>query len=1071
MFIADSINPNGKVQATGSISLSAQNDIVEGSSYTSGTPSSLGSNGIPLKPGSASTANACNNLSLVLCAYTQNGDVQLDANNYVTGTVQIFGDRFGDPGNIGNISFTNTNGIALAMGESPQSGVATMAKFNNGTTPYTLVLTSLDGNINIGSLPGEDDGLASLVAVNALTLRAGGAITQDPSGFISMPSGTQFTATASGNISLSSTTNAISSVITLQSPGTINLVNSVDTTVGSIGDGPDLGGRPQAATSVSIQIMGEDNQLLQDTSAATSLGITAGTISLSTQGGGIGTNGASILLSGGLDSDGIADAATTSFSAATNGGTAYLAALSPLSIANSGISLGGGAMVLIGQNNITVNAPITTTANVIGIDTGGSIQVNAPITAAFDGSTPGVIGLIANDPYYGANSASSAISGSGLLTAGYIDLTAGPGQNGQSGSIGQGTPTQSTAPLQVTSDTGQPLSLAIRTYGGNAYINSAVGVSIDDQTALLENYDVGEPPGGLAAGINTQSGGSIVCGSGACYGEVFLTAAGPISQTYGIQSGILTLTATGSNGTIALTDTGSMNDPGNSVFGQVHLNSTGNAAYSSGYANNMGANLGASTVGGSLVVISSNGDLDVQDPNGGAVQVTGTTTLSASGTGLGISIQSPVISGSSLSLIADQNISQGSSGGAELQTGSVLYVQSTSSSISLTDPANQVGAIALFSAAGDVVFQASSSLTLGNVTASNGGKIKIGSGGNLTIESGSVLTSSEGSGYSIQLSAAGNFINEMGAGALSMPSGAYFAIFSAAPGGDEFNGLNSGNTAIWDTTYASVAGTNAPNLGDRYVFAVQPTLTLSASNASKVYGVNDSAGLQTGYTVVSGLQPGVSGAYLADTLSSVFSTTPQAVSAGSAAAANVGTYAITISNISLANTYVPGDGYAVVVQNGTLTITPATLTYVANAASRSAGDLSPAFSGTVTGFVNSDTQASSTTGTLSFTSTATPASAAGSYAINGSGLTATDYVFVQAAGNASALTITGSSQSQVNGSTPVLTGFIAGLQPPLLNPANTPLGALPFNLIALPVVPPPTDITALSSFGNSSLWQ
>ena len=45
-------------------------------------------------------------------------------------------------------------------------------------------------------------------------------------------------------------------------------------------------------------------------------------------------------------------------------------------------------------------------------------------------------------------------------------------------------------------------------------------------------------------------------------------------------------------------------------------------------------------------------------------------------------------------------------------------------------------------------------------------------------------------------------------------------------------------------------------------------------------------------------------------------------------------------------------------QNGTYTVSPATLTYVANAASRAAGDLSPAFSGTVTGFVNSDTQAS-----------------------------------------------------------------------------------------------------------------
>ena len=139
------------------------------------------------------------------------------------------------------------------------------------------------------------------------------------------------------------------------------------------------------------------------------------------------------------------------------------------------------------------------------------------------------------------------------------------------------------------------------------------------------------------------------------------------------------------------------------------------------------------------------------------------------------------------------------------------------------------------------------------------------SGGNLTIESGSCLTSSQASGYSIQLSAAGNFINDAGPNALSMASGANFAIFSAAPGGDVFGGLNSGNNAFWGTTYASVAGTNAPNLGNRYVFAVQPTLTVSASNASKVYGVNDSTSLQTDYTV-SGLQPGVAGAYLADTI-------------------------------------------------------------------------------------------------------------------------------------------------------------------------------------------------------------
>ena len=89
-----------------------------------------------------------------------------------------------------------------------------------------------------------------------------------------------------------------------------------------------------------------------------------------------------------------------------------------------------------------------------------------------------------------------------------------------------------------------------------------------------------------------------------------------------------------------------------------------------------------------------------------------------------------------------------------------------------------------------------------------------------------------------------------------------------------------------------------------------------------------------------------------------------------------------------------------------LTITAATLTYTANTASRTYGATNPAFSGTVTGFVGTDTQANATTGTLTFTSPATSASNVGSYAINGSGLTASNYTFVQAAGNATALTIT-----------------------------------------------------------------
>jgi hypothetical protein len=88
-------------------------------------------------------------------------------------------------------------------------------------------------------------------------------------------------------------------------------------------------------------------------------------------------------------------------------------------------------------------------------------------------------------------------------------------------------------------------------------------------------------------------------------------------------------------------------------------------------------------------------------------------------------------------------------------------------------------------------------------------------------------------------------------------------------------------------------------------------------------------------------------------------------------------------------------------------ISAVTLTYAANTASMTYGSAVPGLSGSVGGFVTGDNQANATTGTLNFTTTATSSSSVGSYAINGSGLTANNgnYTFAQAAGNATALTI------------------------------------------------------------------
>ncbi|UXY15451.1 YDG domain-containing protein [Chitiniphilus purpureus] len=167
-------------------------------------------------------------------------------------------------------------------------------------------------------------------------------------------------------------------------------------------------------------------------------------------------------------------------------------------------------------------------------------------------------------------------------------------------------------------------------------------------------------------------------------------------------------------------------------------------------------------------------------------------------------------------------------------------------------------------------------------------------------------------------------------------------------------------------------------------------LTVTANAASKTYdALAYSGGNGVSY---SGFVNGETAAVLGGTLS--YGGTAQG-------AVNAGSYGITPQGLTAGN-------YTLSFVPGTLSVTPATLTYTANVASRSYGGTNPAFTGSVTGLVGGETLAGATSGSLAFSSPATATSNVGSYAINGGGLTANhgNYVFTQAAGNASALTIT-----------------------------------------------------------------
>ncbi len=216
---------------------------------------------------------------------------------------------------------------------------------------------------------------------------------------------------------------------------------------------------------------------------------------------------------------------------------------------------------------------------------------------------------------------------------------------------------------------------------------------------------------------------------------------------------------------------------------------------------------------------------------------------------------------------------------------------------------------------------------------------------------------------------------EVTGGALSFTSGASATsgVGSYAIGG---SGLSAANYNFVQ------AGTNATAL------TINPaTLTYVASAANRTYGGANPAfdGTVTGFINGEGLEV-TSGAL--------------SFTSGASTTSGVGSYAINGSGLSAANyTFVQA------ASNTTaLTINPATLTYVASAANRTYGGANPAFGGTVTGFVNGE-GLTATGGSLIFTSAANAASNVGSYAIAGSGLTAANYVFAQAAGNATALTV------------------------------------------------------------------
>jgi hypothetical protein len=306
---------------------------------------------------------------------------------------------------------------------------------------------------------------------------------------------------------------------------------------------------------------------------------------------------------------------------------------------------------------------------------------------------------------------------------------------------------------------------------------------------------------------------------------------------------------------------------------------------------------------------------------------------------------------------------------------------------------------------------------------------------------------------------------------------------------DGTNGLGSNySLANGETTTAhitpavlSLAGTRAYDAGNNFAastFGTSGTITtgvgtenLSVSgvgivpSANVIAGsqtltlntlmLNDGAGLASNYTLKGGTSTGqvtpkaLTGMASAPdkvydgntTAAPVLSITAGLVNGESVTAIGTGTFnskdVLTADTVTVKSTQLV-DGTSGLASNYSLTagqtatahISPAELTVTADSASKTYGQAIPTLSGSVTGFVGSDTLANATGGTEIFSAAATGSTDAGSSAITGSGLTANygNYVFAQAAGNAAALTINPASLTV----TALNAAMSAGTQNPVL---------------------------------------
>jgi len=739
-----------------------------------------------------------------------------------------------------------------------------------------------------------------------------------------------------------------------------------------------------------------------------------------------------------------------------NGGAAIL---SGQHVSNSGlIEATGGQIILSGANAFTIDfdgdnllryavtAPVTTTPTDANGAARGEIVANS-------GTLNAVGGRILLTARAAANVANNVINNTGMISAtsatirnGEVILDAGDGTVDAGGSIdasgeaagqtggtialaGNTVKVADNATLDASGDQGGgSISIGGGLHGAGTY-QAAQTTSVGNATIRADATSSGN--GGTVSiwsSGHTSFAATVTARGGVLSGDGGLVETSGHTLNVGPTARVATSAANGANGEWLL-------DP---TFLEIVASDSGDPPlvggtlpYTSGQSQIMASTIEAALAGGTNVTLQAVDDITVS----AAVNGSGTGRTLELDAGRSIILNADLDmsgSGGTLILSAKNPGATGVDPGLATISGAGVI---SADFISLKLPSDGTGGesigsagafinigagkVSLSSKGANIYIQgtdADTGLLLGNSDLLTGRLIAT-SPGDLTIAAGAAIGGSA-AGDSVILSAAGHFINNAGAFALQLHGGR-FLIYSASPTGDVFGGLNSGNTAIWNTTYP----TAITAAGSRYVFAQQPTLTFTSTDLAKTYGDDVTAALPAAFTV-SGFQPAVAGAYLGDSAANVYSGAPTLASAGAAAGAAVAgsPYVISISQ----GTLTALNGYAFsFASTGEISITAAVLSVSADPQTKVYGATDPALSYTASGFVNNES-AAILTGSLDRAA----GENVGNYAIDLGSLSAgsnytIDFTGANFAITPATLTVVADPQSKVYGTSDPALSFVA----------------------------------------------